>query len=117
MVEMTLQVSDALATRIQNFGAWSATILELSLAGFKTSVKDVSAETVEFLSANPSPTEVMNYFIPDAAQKRLDDLLDLNSEGETTAADKAELEEWSKLLHITTLLKAQAGKLLKSKVS
>lgn len=93
MVEMTLQVSDSLATRIQNFGAWSATILELSLANFKTSVRDVSAETVEFLSANPSPSEVMNYFIAEAEQKRLDDLLDLNSACETTAADKAELEE------------------------
>lgn len=117
MVEMTLQVSDSLATRIQNFGAWSATILELSLANFKTSVKDISSETIEFLSANPSPSEVMDYFIADVAQKRLDDLLDLNSEGETTAADKAELEEWSKFNHITILLKAQAGKLLKSKVS
>lgn len=117
MVEMTLRVSDALAERIQSFGAWSATIIELSLAGFKTPVRDVSTEVIEFLSANPSPSEVMNYFVSDAAQKRLDDLLDRNSVGETTAADKAELEEWRKYNHITILLKAHAGKLLKSDVS
>ena len=114
MVEMTLQVSDKLASKIRGFGAWSSTILELSLAGFKTPVRDISEEIIEFLSKNPAPQTVMNYFITDKAQARLDDLLDLNSEGKTTEADKLELEEWRKFIHITTLLKAQAGKLLKT---
>jgi hypothetical protein len=36
MVQMTMQVSEQLAKRIQPIGIWLPTIIEISLIGFKT---------------------------------------------------------------------------------
>ena len=114
MVEITMQVSKSLATRIQSFGDWSATIIELSLADFQfQSAKEAATDLISFLSQNPSPQKVFNYFVSDKLQKRLDDLLDLNGEGEISELQKKELNEWMKINHISILLKASAGKLAK----
>ncbi len=116
MVELTLQVSDSFAKRIQSFGDWSSTIIELSLVDFKfKSTKEASAKLINFLSQNPSPQKVFDYYISDKHQKRLDDLLDLNGEGEISDSQKEELREWNKLNHYSILLKAQAAKLIRGK--
>ena len=116
MVEITMQVSKSLATRIQSFGDWSATIIELSLADFQfQSAKEAATGLISFLSQNPSPQKVFNYFISDKHQKRLDDLLNLNGEGEININERQELDEWMKFDHISTMLKIQAAKLDKAK--
>ena len=112
MVEITMQVSKSLATRIQSFGDWSSTIIELSLADFQfQSTKEASTELMKFLSHKPSAQKVLDYFISGEHQKRLDDLLDLNGEGKISDLQKKELNEWTKINHISILLKASAGKL------
>lgn len=116
MVEITMQVSKSLATRIQSFGDWSATIIELSLADFQfQSAKEAATDLINFLSQNPSPQKVLNYFVSDKLQRRLSDLLDMSREGEATENHQREMDEWDKLEHISILMKAKAGKLLKRK--
>ncbi len=114
MVELTLQVSKSGATQIQSFGSWASTIIELRLIDFQyKSTKEASTVLIDFLSQNPSPQKVLDYFISTKLQKRLDDLLDMNREGEITENHQKELDEWGKIDHISILMKAKAGKLLK----
>jgi len=116
MVEMTVQIPEKLAARIGASGVWLPTIFELGLTNFKNlKPTGAKAELVEFLSQNPTPQQVSDYFLSDAHQERLDYLLDLNGEGETNDSQREELNEWIKLNHISILLKAQAAKLDKSR--
>jgi hypothetical protein len=77
------------------------------------STRGASAELIEFLSRKPSPKEVFDYYISDKHQKRLDNLLDLNGEGEITESQERELDEWMKFDHISIMLKIRAAKLSK----
>ena len=114
MMEITINISDKLAAQIGGANIWLSTIIELSLVGFRhPSTNRASAETIKFLSTNPLPHEVLSFYIADEQQKRLDYLLDLNREGKIRETERQELDEWMKLDHITILLKAQAGKLVK----
>ena len=117
MVEITMQVSNSLATRIQSLGDWSSTIIELKLVDFKfKSTIEASTKLIDLLSQNPSPQKVLDYFISDKHQKRLNELLEMNREGKTTENHQSEMDEWEKLEHIAIMMKAKAGKLLKGKL-
>jgi len=61
MVQLTMQVPEDLAKRIQPIRSWLPTILELSLVGFRTLATETATETIQFLLTNPSPQEVLNY--------------------------------------------------------
>ncbi len=114
MVEITMQVSNSLANRIQSYGDWSATIIELSLVDFQCKqTREARSRLIDFLSHNPSPHDVSDYYVSDKHQKRLDDLLDLNGEGEISDSQRKELSEWTKLNHYSIMLKAKAAKLIK----
>ena len=112
MVEMTLEVSDSLAKQIRSFGVWSPSILELRLANFKTSVKEVAEEVVRFLLKHPAPQEVLNYYVSDQTHAQLQKLLKINSDGLTNEIQQAELDEWEKFTHIMIMLKTKALKIL-----
>ncbi len=108
MVEITMQVSDSLAQRLQPMHTWLPTVLELSLIGFKTSAVQTASELIDFLGQGPSPQEVLAYHVSERAQARLRRLLAMNEAGATSAEEQAELEEIEKIEHIVILLKAEA---------
>ncbi len=109
MIQMTMQVPDDLARRIEPIGSWLPTIIELSLTGFKTVAVAVSTEVIQFLLNNPSPQEVINYHISEKAQARLQRLLVLNKSGILSEDEQLELDELERLEHIIVLLKAQVA--------
>ena len=114
MTEMTIEVRDSLAPRIQSFGVWLSTLVELAAVNFKTSApQKASAELIDFLSNNPTSQAVLNHEISNAAQERVSFLLDLNREEEMGEAENKELDEWEKFNHICILLSARAVKLSK----
>ncbi len=138
MVEITMQVTDELAYRIQPMRVWLPLILELSLAGFQTPavqtiseigsgyiVSDTSEqqsltlslhhllfyhypEIIDFLSTSPSSDEVMAYTVSERGQDRLRRLLTLNEAGMLSLKEQAELDELEHIEHIMILLKAQS---------
>jgi hypothetical protein len=110
MVQLTMQVPDELARRIQPMSAWLPTIIELSLIGFKTLATAASTEVIEFLSKNPSPKEVLDYHVSDTAQARLQRLLTLNEAGSLSEAEQLELDELQRLEHVIVMLKARIAK-------
>lgn len=112
MVQMTMQVPDDLAQRIESIGPWLPTIIELSLVGFKTVAIAAATEVIEFLLQNPSPQEVINYHISEQAQARLQRLLVLNESGLLSKEEQLELDELECLEHIMVMLKAQVARQL-----
>ncbi len=106
---MTVQVSDDLAEKLQPLRSWLPTIIELSLAGFKTSAISVATELIQFLSLNPSLQEVLGYHASEKSQERLRRLLVLNEAGMLSEAEQQELDELQKLEHLVIKLKAQVA--------
>ncbi len=109
MIQMTFQVPDELAERIEPLGNWLPTIIELSLVGFKTMATVTASEVIEFLSGNPTPERVLGYHVSENAQTRLQRLLALNEAGLISEMEQSELDELQQVEHILILLKARVA--------
>jgi len=110
MVQMTMQISDDLAKRIQPIRSWLPAILELSLVGFKTLATETAAEIIRFLATNPSPQEVLDYHVSERAQAKLRRLLASNEAGLLGETEQCELDEIQQIEHTMIMLKAQLAK-------
>ena len=108
MVEITMQLPDKLAQKIRPMSPWLPAVLELSMVGFKTPAAQTAAEIIQFLSAGPSPAEVVNHHVSDRAQERVRRLLALNAGGASSEEEQAELDEVEQIEHVMILLKARA---------
>ena len=115
MVEMTMRVPDDLAPKLRRMDKWLPTVLELSLAGFRTPAVQTVSELIGFLSKGPAPKRVALYKISERSQQRLRRLLALNQSGLLSAEEQAELEELETLEHIVTVLKIRARENLAGK--
>jgi len=109
MVDVTVQVSDDLAKRIQPIGDWLPTVLELSLVGFRTPATETASDIIEFLATDPSLEEVLDYYVSEEAQARLQRLLALNQAGMLGPAEQLELDELERIEHIMIMLKAKTA--------
>ena len=115
MVQMTMQVSNDLAKRLQPIRFWLPAIIELSLVGFKTPATETASEIIRFLSTNPSSQEVLGYHVSKRAQARLRRLLTLNEAGVLGATEQLELDELQQIEHIIIMIKAQIAEQLQHK--
>ncbi len=61
----------------------------------------------DFLATEPSPQEIIDYFLPNDLQERLDHLLDKNGEGLLTYMEQEELTEFLIADEILSLLKTK----------
>ena len=109
MVQMTLNIPDSLAERLQSLGAWLPTVLELTLVGCKTVAAATTAEVLAFLAQDPTPEEVLAYHASERAQSRLQRLLALNAAGLLGEEEQRELDELQQIEHIIIMLKAQVA--------
>ncbi len=110
MVQLTMQIPDDLAVKIQPMSQWLPTILSISLIRFRTTAISTATEFVNFLSLNPSPQEFLNYHVSENSQQRLRRLLTLNEAGLLSEAEQNELDELERLEHLVVTLKAQMAK-------
>jgi len=109
MVQITMQLPDQLAGQVLPARRWLPVLLEMSLARFKTSAAETSAEIIDFLLSNPTPGEVLAYHASNRAQHRLQRLLALNEAGLLSEEEQAELAELERLEHIVIMFKAQVS--------
>jgi hypothetical protein len=72
----------------------------------------IQDEVLTFLLSSPTPQDILDFHASDAAQSRLQSLLEANRQGTLTSEEHAELEEASQINHFVTLLKAKAHKTL-----
>jgi len=109
MIDLTLQVPDELAERLQPIGPWLPTVIELGLLRLRTRAAAVASEVVAFLATNPTPEAVRGYHVSEDAQTRLRRLLALNSEGLLGEEEQRELDELAELEHVLIMLKARVS--------
>lgn len=114
MVELTLQIPNSLAAKIQSFGVWTSTIIEISLLNCTTKASLTAQEAIKFLETNPSPKEVIGFKISEKGQNRLRNLLSANGERTLSKKEATELDELAKIETIFTMLKLRIAKDLKN---
>ncbi len=121
MAELTIQVSDELALRLEPL---RERLPELLLQLLETSnlspevqptaivnQKDLPIayqEVLDFLIKRPTPSEIATFKASPQAQARLRFLLDKSREATLTEAEAAELDVYEQLEHLMILLKARA---------
>ena len=81
----------------------------------ETTVVPIHQEMTDFLATSPTLEQMIDFKISDAAQERLEDLLDKNREGELTEEEKAELDRYFQYRHVMILLKASARRAINSR--
>jgi hypothetical protein len=72
-----------------------------------TPVRTVFDVITDFLATEPSPQEIIDYFLPDDLQERADYLLDRNGEDLLTPAEREELYEFMNADEMFSLLKTK----------
>ena len=107
MTQVTMELPDELAQRVEPIRSWLPTVLELSLLGLRTLATETATEIVEFLSMGPSAQDVIDYHVSERAQTRLRRLLTLNQAGALGEGEQLELDELQHIEHIVVMLKAQ----------
>jgi hypothetical protein len=127
MAELTIQVPDELAQRLEPFRDRLPELLtrlvetvlpSSSPADLLPSVANPTdapvayAEVLDFLITRPTPEEIVAFKVSAEAQERLRTLLDKNREGRLTEIEAAELDLYEQLEHMMILLKAKAHALV-----
>jgi hypothetical protein len=65
-------------------------------------------EVFDFLTSTPTPEQIIAFRPSDAVQERLRELLDKNRNGQLTAEEQIEMNEYSQVEHLMRMLKAKA---------
>ncbi len=108
MVEITLQVPESLAERLQPVQEQLPEILEIGLEHSRPLSTRAYAQALEFLLNAPRPTEVLSFHPSPAIQNEVNRLLDKHKRDELTPEEERELDRIGDLEHILLALKARA---------
>lgn len=71
-------------------------------------------EILDFLASTPTPEQIVAFHPSEALQSRLHELLDRNREGILSDDESAELDEFSRMNHLMSMLKIRARKRIAS---
>ena len=114
MAEITLQIPDELAKRLQPLEQqlpellWQLVETNITLTEPNPNILDVYQEVLDFLLQRPTPEEIANFKVSSPTQERLSTLLFKNSQGLITPTEVAELDVYEQLEHLMLLLKVRA---------
>jgi hypothetical protein len=121
MAELTIQIPDELATRLEPLRErlpellaqlLEALLMKASTLGERTASANaptsVYAEVLDFLLQRPTPSEIAAFKVSPQVQERLRTLLEKNREANLSAEEMAELDVYEQLEHLMILLKARA---------
>lgn len=118
MTTITLEVPDDFATQLQCDPALLPVLLRevvnakiaqvASPATREASAPPVYQEIIDFLSTSPTPEALIAFKISEAAQERLEELLDKHREATLTPDERVELETYRQLNHLVIRLQARA---------
>lgn len=127
MAELTIQVPDELAQRLEPLRDRLPELLQrlvetvppriplpnqISSVTSPTDAPIAYTEVLDFLITRPTPQEITTFKVSAEAQERLRTLLDKNREGTLTEAEATELDLYEQLEHLMILLKAKAYDLI-----
>ncbi|MGE0823144.1 MAG: hypothetical protein AB7G75_15550 [Candidatus Binatia bacterium] len=110
MVEITIQVPEALAERIAAVGDRLPEVFARGLEENPPLVSEGCRYVLQFLATNPSPQASIDFHPTPAMQERISKLLEKNRAGELTPAETAELDEYEHIENFLRKLKIRALK-------
>jgi hypothetical protein len=108
MVEITLQVPEHLAERLQLVREQLPEILEIGLQYSRPLSLRAYAQVIEFLGTAPTPVEILAFRPSPAIQAEVNRLLNKHKVGALTPEEESELDRIGDLEHILIALKARA---------
>jgi hypothetical protein len=108
MVEITLQVPEDLAERLQSVREQLPEILEIGLQYSRPLSIRAYAQVLEFLATAPNPAEILTFRPSPAIQSEVNRLLSRHKAGTLTPDEESELDRIGDLEHILMALKARA---------
>jgi len=115
MMEITVQVSDALGQRLRRYQERLPEVLERGLreivAESSGGFEDESG-VLEVLASEPAPDQIVALHPSAHLQARVTDLVDRSKRGGLSPTDEAELERYLAVEHLVRLAKAHAYKRL-----
>ncbi len=127
MAELTIQVPDELAQRLEPYRNRLPELLTRAVENILPSTSSTDllpsvvnptdapvayAEVLDFLVTRPTPQEIVAFKVSAEAQERIRTLLDKNQDGRLTETETAELDLYEQLEHMMILLKAKAHALI-----
>jgi hypothetical protein len=71
-------------------------------------------EVIDFIAAGTTPQNVIDFRPSEAAQARVEDLLEREKDGELSSAERSELDNYLQIEHLMRLAKARARYFLTS---
>ena len=112
MTQITIDIPDDLAQRLQPFQAQLPQMLELGLQEFQSQQRSSDfldeQAIIALLTSQPTPEQILAIRPSAAFQTRVSDLLAHSKAGTLTAQGEAELERYLTLEHLVRLAKTQA---------
>lgn len=108
MLEMTIQVPEPLAVEIAAKRDRLPEVLAYGLRHLPPLPNEIYQALLEFLISQPSPEQIMQFAPTPAIQTRVNLLLERNRTGLLTEAEAKELDEYTRINHLITMLKARA---------
>lgn len=108
MVSLTIEVPETLAERLEQVRPRLSEVLALGLQELSPLPNQVYRHVLEFLASNPTDAELVEFGPTAEMQARVSDLLDQDRIRGLTAAEDQELEEYTRIDHFITMLKARA---------
>ena len=108
MVEITLQVPEDLAERLQSVREQLPEILEIGLQYSRPLSIRAYAQVLDFLAIAPTPAEILAFRPSPAIQTEVNRLLSRHKAGTLRPDEESELDQIGDLEHILMALKARA---------
>jgi hypothetical protein len=105
MATVTIEVPDELSELVAQAGDRLPELLAQSLRE-PTLPAHVYRYVLDFLASRPTPEQVAAFGPTPEMTDRLRTLLERESKGETTAAEKAEFDEYERLEHLMVMIKS-----------
>ena len=107
MAEITIQVPDSLAAKLEPVRARLPEVLAQGLEELSPLPNHVYRYVLDFLVSNPSPDVIAQFGPTSEMQERVQVLLEKNRAGQLTPRETAELDEYVRIDHLITMLKAR----------
>ena len=108
MVEMTIQVPESMAERITAVETRLPEVLARGLNELSPVPNSIYSYILTFLIDQPSAQELLDFGPTEDMQSRASALLRKNRTGELTVSENKELDEYTRINRLVTMLKARA---------
>jgi hypothetical protein len=108
MVELTIEIPEELASRLQPVRDRLLEIMELGLREISPTKYGLHSEIIDFLASGPSPQRIIDFQPSENVTARVAELLSKNRANTLTEAESAELDQYETLDYLMTLVKARA---------